>query len=67
MTLLHIVRTTKLANLQSWHVNEIRQELEKTALSKKAISFILKVRPVSLLNNNRIRSHSPVLLLIRKI
>ena len=45
MALLHIVRTTKLANLQSWHVNEIRQELEKTALSKKAIIFILKVRP----------------------
>ena len=45
MALLHIVRTTKLANLQSWHVNEIRQELEKTALSEKAIIFIIKVCP----------------------
>ena len=43
MPLLTIIRTAKLVNLQqSWDVNEIRKELEKTVLSKKAISFILK-------------------------
>ena len=44
MALLRIIRTTKLATFQSWHINDIRQELEKTALSKKAVIFILKVR-----------------------
>jgi hypothetical protein len=45
IALLRIIRTTKLATFQSWHINEIRQELEKTALSKKAIIFIIKVCP----------------------
>jgi hypothetical protein len=43
MPILNIIRTTKLVNLQqSWDVNKIRQELEKSVLSKKGILFILK-------------------------
>ena len=42
MPLLTIIRATKLVNSQSWHMNEIRQTLDKTVLSKKAIIFILK-------------------------
>ena len=41
--LLNIIRTPKLVNLQqSWDVNKIQQELEKSVLSKKGIIFILK-------------------------
>jgi hypothetical protein len=42
MPLLTIIRTTKLVNSQFWHMNEIRQALEKTVLSRKSIIFILK-------------------------
>ena len=45
MALSTIIRTTKFAKRQSWHVNDIRQELKKTVLSKKAIIFILNVCP----------------------
>ena len=41
--LLNIIRTPKLVNIQqSWHANEIRKELDKTVLSKKAIKYILQ-------------------------